>query len=244
MVEHELTPETLLLRAHDLSLPASTSAFLSEVHGLSPKGLPKTVLTLAYTHSTNAGILVILRQLRSVLNPLTPDGERMLRNADSLMKEVEVRVKAFAALYDKTALFFPSIAAQLEGHSESGRNEPAETKQSNDLREHGKELGEGAADTLLSAPQAVKHVAEIILPKSTAAPKYLAFIVSPISGKIVALKVTKGDRVEPKTTLFVLSAMNMEMNVDTPIAGVVKNIHLPVGSDVAAMELVVEIEFE
>lgn len=67
-------------------------------------------------------------------------------------------------------------------------------------------------------------------------------IGAPMPGDILELKVKKGDRVQPKTTLFVLSAMKMEMNIDTPIAGVVKKIHLPAGSKAAAGDLVIEIE--
>lgn len=61
-------------------------------------------------------------------------------------------------------------------------------------------------------------------------------------GEILEIKVKEGDRVEPKTTVFVLSAMKMEMNVDTPIAGTVKKIHLVAGSKVAPNDLVIEIE--
>lgn len=61
-------------------------------------------------------------------------------------------------------------------------------------------------------------------------------------GEILEVKVKEGDRVEPKTTVFVLSAMKMEMNVDTPIAGIVKKIYLPPGTKVQPNDLVVEIE--
>lgn len=67
-------------------------------------------------------------------------------------------------------------------------------------------------------------------------------IGAPMPGDILELKIKEGDKVQPKTTLFVLSAMKMEMNIDTPIAGTVKRIHLPVGSKANAGDLVVEIE--
>lgn len=36
-------------------------------------------------------------------------------------------------------------------------------------------------------------------------------------GEILEVKVKEGQRIDAKTTVFVLSAMKMEMNVDTPI---------------------------
>lgn len=67
-------------------------------------------------------------------------------------------------------------------------------------------------------------------------------IGAPMPGEILEIKVKEGDHVEPKTTVFVLSAMKMEMNVDTPIAGTVKKIYLPAGSKVSPNDLVIEIE--
>lgn len=90
-------------------------------------------------------------------------------------------------------------------------------------------------------------------------------IGAPMPGEILELKVKVGDigrllirfdpspqqqqkhlfvcfLVVPKTTLFVLSAMKMEMNIDTPIGGTVKRVCLQKGDKAAAGDLVVEIE--
>ena len=61
-------------------------------------------------------------------------------------------------------------------------------------------------------------------------------------GQILELKVKEGDKVSPKTPLFVLSAMKMEMVIDSPITGTVKKIHCAAKERVAAGDLIVDIE--
>ena len=67
-------------------------------------------------------------------------------------------------------------------------------------------------------------------------------IGAPMPGEILELKVKEGDKVSPKTPLFVLSAMKMEMVIDSPIAGTVKKIHCAPKTRVLAGDLVVEVE--
>lgn len=76
-------------------------------------------------------------------------------------------------------------------------------------------------------------------------------------GEVLEVKVKEGDKVResmftaglshhfqvtPKQPLFVLSAMKMEMVIDTPIAGTVKKIHAGQGTKCQAGDLVIEIE--
>ena len=61
-------------------------------------------------------------------------------------------------------------------------------------------------------------------------------------GEILELKVKEGDKVSPKTPLFVLSAMKMEMVIDSPIAGTVKKVYCAAKERVTAGDLIVEIE--
>ena len=49
-------------------------------------------------------------------------------------------------------------------------------------------------------------------------------------------------QVTPKQPLFVLSAMKMEMVIDSPMAGTVKKIHATTGTKCAAGDLIIEIE--
>ena len=81
-------------------------------------------------------------------------------------------------------------------------------------------------------------------------------------GQILEIKVKEGDKVRrvlhsicreflfipfflqvtPKQPLFVLSAMKMEMVIDSPMAGTIKKIHATAGTKCAAGDLVIEIE--
>jgi pyruvate carboxylase len=81
-----------------------------------------------------------------------------------------------------------------------------------------------------------------IVMRPKALPNVKGSIGAPMPGEILEVKVAEGDRVHPKQTLFVLSAMKMEMNIDSPIAGVVKRIHVGKGEKAAAGDLVIEIE--
>jgi biotin carboxyl carrier protein len=50
-------------------------------------------------------------------------------------------------------------------------------------------------------------------------------IKSPISGKVVAVKVADGDNVEANQVLVVIEAMKMEYQVKSPFAGTVVKVH-------------------
>lgn len=87
-----------------------------------------------------------------------------------------------------------------------------------------------------------KEAAKSVVVRPKALPGVRGSIGAPMPGDILEIKVKEGDVVQPKSTLFVLSAMKMEMNVDTPIAGTVKRIYLQAGEKVSPNDLVIEIE--
>ena len=67
-------------------------------------------------------------------------------------------------------------------------------------------------------------------------------IMAPIPGKVVAIKVKKGDEVEPGQPLVVLEAMKMENELAADQAGKVAAIHVSAGDTVEGGELLVELE--
>ena len=67
-------------------------------------------------------------------------------------------------------------------------------------------------------------------------------IGAPLPGKLVDLKVKKGDLVSADQPLFVLEAMKMESSVMSPIDGKVKKVHLPGGTMVDQNDMVIELE--
>lgn len=79
-------------------------------------------------------------------------------------------------------------------------------------------------------------------PAEGAAPGSDGRILAHSDGKIVAVNVTEGDRVEKGKTLVVLEAMKMEFQLATPVPGVVKSVSVQAGDQVKGRQLLVELE--
>jgi len=73
-------------------------------------------------------------------------------------------------------------------------------------------------------------------------PVALGDVASPISGKIVNIKVKPGDEVREGDVLFVVEAMKMENEVHSPISGVVEEVLAQVGETVNPDEVIVRIK--
>ena len=67
-------------------------------------------------------------------------------------------------------------------------------------------------------------------------------IGAPMPGVVLAVKVNVGDKVEHGQQLVVLSAMKMEMVVQSPVAGVVKEISVEPGMKLEGDDLLLDIE--
>jgi acetyl-CoA carboxylase biotin carboxyl carrier protein len=67
-------------------------------------------------------------------------------------------------------------------------------------------------------------------------------VTVPMVGKIVAVTVKVGDKVEENDQVAVLEAMKMEMPVVSPITGTVKEIHVTAGQEVEAEAVIAMIE--
>ena len=67
-------------------------------------------------------------------------------------------------------------------------------------------------------------------------------IGAPLQGKLIGIKVKKGDVVKTDQPLFSLEAMKMESSVLSPCDGVVKKVHLKEGTMVEQNDMVIELE--
>ena len=65
---------------------------------------------------------------------------------------------------------------------------------------------------------------------------------APMPGVVLDVKVKVGDRVERQQPLVVLSAMKMEMVVQSPLGGVVKNVAVKRGMKLEGGDLLMDIE--
>ena len=66
-------------------------------------------------------------------------------------------------------------------------------------------------------------------------------VKSPIAGKVLKIQVTNGDRVTKGDTLLVIEAMKMENKIIAPNTGVVEDIKIDPGCQVAAKEKILTI---
>merc|ERR1712106_727976 len=69
-------------------------------------------------------------------------------------------------------------------------------------------------------------------------------IGAPMQGDVVVVKVVPGDMVEAGQVVAVISAMKMEMAVQSNVSGVVRATHVAVGDKIDSQDLLVEIEIE
>lgn len=61
-------------------------------------------------------------------------------------------------------------------------------------------------------------------------------------GEVIALNVKVGDKVEKGQKLAIMSAMKMEMIVQSPISGVIKSVSAEKGMKLEGDDLLLEIE--
>ena len=63
-----------------------------------------------------------------------------------------------------------------------------------------------------------------------------------MKGEIVVVKVSPGEAVEAGQVVAVISAMKMEMAVQSSVSGVIRATHISVGDKVDAEDLLVEMQ--
>lgn len=61
-------------------------------------------------------------------------------------------------------------------------------------------------------------------------------ITAPMTGKILSVKVKKGDQVEPDQVVCILEAMKMENEITAPKAGTIREVYVSEGSSVSEGE--------
>ncbi|ADP80902.1 biotin carboxylase N-terminal domain-containing protein [Pseudofrankia inefficax] len=78
-------------------------------------------------------------------------------------------------------------------------------------------------------------------PSEQAAPGAL---VAPMPGAVTDVRCEKGDRVEAAQTLVVLEAMKMEHHISAPATGVITEVHVAVGAQVASGALLLVLDLD
>lgn len=67
-------------------------------------------------------------------------------------------------------------------------------------------------------------------------------VTVPMVGKIVAVSVKVGDKIQENDQVAVLEAMKMEMPIVAPVGGTVKEVHITPGQEVEAEQTLAMIE--
>ncbi len=81
-------------------------------------------------------------------------------------------------------------------------------------------------------------------PVDSAEPHRRISVRAPLAGRLLAIYVAVGDRVEAGQVVAVLESMKMQMEIRAPRGGVVEGVHLMPGTDVAQDASLVTIQTE
>jgi len=129
-------------------------------------------------------------------------------------KEFEVKIgdKAYAALLHEVSKTKPFTVKVGEASFKVELKKPA--------------LGERVAPTTEQAIQAFS--VKTVKPKQVVS----GTVTAPMTGKIVSIKVRRGERVKAGQVLCILEAMKMENEITAPVAGTVREILVSEGASV------------
>uniref|UniRef100_A0A0N4XE65 Pyruvate carboxylase 1 (inferred by orthology to a C. elegans protein) n=1 Tax=Nippostrongylus brasiliensis TaxID=27835 RepID=A0A0N4XE65_NIPBR len=247
MVQNNLTRETLVDRADDLSFPKSVVDYMQGNVGQPPYGFPEPLRTKVLRGKPKVSYWS-KGELARVCTYFVEGKHDVMSYAmfPTVFDEFEQFRSAYGPV-DKfpTRIFFTGldIAEEVDVEIESGKTLAIQLLATGKLNSKGeREVFFYLNGQMRSIFVQDKEASKEIVTRPKALPGVRGSIGAPMPGEILELKVKEGDKVVPKQPLFVLSAMKMEMVIDTPIAGTVKKIHLPQGTKCSPGDLVVEIE--
>uniref|UniRef100_A0A0N4ZR64 Pyruvate carboxylase n=1 Tax=Parastrongyloides trichosuri TaxID=131310 RepID=A0A0N4ZR64_PARTI len=258
MTQNNLSKETVIEEADELSFPMSVVEFFQGKLGEPPYGFPEPLRTKVlrgrekYTGPpSNYSKPVDLEELKKSLEK---KHNRKLRDVDVLSscmfpKEFD-EFETFRQTYGpvdklptKVFLVGLDVAEEVSVDLEKGKTLSVKYLASGHLNDVGErevyfEMNGQARTVFVKDTEASKDI--ITRAKAVAGVK--GSVGCPMPGEILEIKVKEGDVVTAKSPLFVLSAMKMEMVIDAPIGGTVKKIHLLKGDKVNGGDLVIDIE--
>uniref|UniRef100_U5EW27 Pyruvate carboxylase n=1 Tax=Corethrella appendiculata TaxID=1370023 RepID=U5EW27_9DIPT len=258
MVQNHLTAEQVKSRAEELSFPKSVVEFLQGAIGEPYGGFPEPL---------RSNILKDMPRIKgrpgASLNPL--DFEKLKSDLKESHPDVTDRDVMSAALYPqvtndylnfkddygpvdkletKTFLIGPKVGEDFECTIEKGKTlsikalAMAEDLTPNGEREVFFELNGQLRSVLIRDKEAVKELH--IHPKATKGNK--SEVGAPMPGSVIEIKVKVGDQVEKGQPLVVLSAMKMEMVVQSPVAGKIKTLDITSGMKLEGDDLILTFE--
>ncbi|KRJ98535.1 pyruvate carboxylase, mitochondrial isoform X2 [Drosophila yakuba] len=258
MVQNNLTADQVLERAEELSFPKSVVEYLQGSIGIPHGGFPEPLRSR------------VLKDMPRIEG--RPGAELKDLDFDKLKKELQEshscvtnRDVMSAALYpqvtndflnfrekygpvDKldTRIFLtgPKVGEEFDVPLERGKTLSVKALavsadlKPNGIREVFFELNGQLRAVHILDKEAVKEIH--VHPKANKSNK--SEVGAPMPGTVIDIRVQVGDKVEKGQPLVVLSAMKMEMVVQSPLAGVVKKLEIANGTKLEGEDLIMIIE--
>jgi pyruvate carboxylase len=144
-----------------------------------------------------------------------------------------------------TRTFFagPEIAHEINVEIEKGKTLHVITLAKGDLMKTGErevffELNGQMRSVMVKDNEAMKEIH--VHPKALKGVR--GSVGAPMPGEVLEIKVKVGDKIEKGQQLAILSAMKMEMVVQSPLAGVIKSISAAKGMKLEGDDLLMDIE--
>lgn len=258
MVQNKLTPQDVLDKAEELSFPKSVVEYLQghigQPYGGFPEPLRSKVLRDMPRIDGRPGASMQPFDFAKLNEELKEDfpgaTDRDVMSA-ALYPQVTKEYLAFKEQYgpvDKldTRVFLvgPKVGEEFDVTIEKGKTLGFKTlAMAEDLTENGeREVFFELNGTLRSVLIRDKNASEEIQvhPKASKADK--SQVGAPMPGTVIDIRVKEGDKIEKGTPLVILSAMKMETVVQSPVAGVVKSVHINMGMKLDAEDLLLTVE--
>lgn len=258
MVQNKLTAKMVEERAEELSFPVSVIEYFQGSLGEPPGGYPEPLRTRILQ-----GKKKIEGRPGAGMKPLDFDlqREKLVEKHGNTVRDVDV---ISSALYPKvtdeylefkekygpvdaldTKLFLvgPKVAEEFEVEIETGKTLSIKTLAVGNLDKDGRrevffELNGQLRSVFIRDREATKEMH--FHPKALKGVH--GSVGAPMPGTIIEVKVKVGDKVEKGQAVLVISAMKMEMVVNAPVSGTVKNILVQKGMKLEGDDLLMDIE--
>ncbi|XDV38873.1 hypothetical protein PO909_008202, partial [Leuciscus waleckii] len=257
MVQNSLTRAEVEERADELSFPLSVVEFLQGHIGIPHGGFPepfrsKVLKSLPRVEGRPGATLPSLdfqaleKQLQEAYgDEITPEDVMSAAMYPKVFQEFKEFTRTFGpvdCLDTRLFLDGPKIAEEFEVELERGKTLHIKALALGDLNKAGQrevffELNGQLRSVLVKDTVAMKEMH--FHPK--ALKDVRGQIGAPMPGKVVEVKVKQGQQVEKGQPLCVLSAMKMEMVVNSPLSGIVAKIYVSTDSTLEGDDLILEI---
>jgi pyruvate carboxylase len=259
MVQNKLTPEMVEDRAEDLSFPQSVVQFMQGHLGVPVGGFPEPLRTKILK-----GAPVVEGRPGANLPHVDFDAlkktleERL--SAEDLTDMDVVSAALYPEVFDEyykfreefgpvdkldTRTFFvgPDIANEIQVDIERGKTLHIVVLAKSDIKKNGErevfcELNGQMRIVLVKDKEAMKEIH--VHPKALKGVK--GSVGAPMPGVILDIKVKVGDKVKRGQALAILSAMKMEMVVQSPMSGTIQSISAEPGMRLEGDDLLMSIE--